>query len=480
VMQENAPHTKVVWSFSSHVLDHDLAQRVADEKVAAIRLAFHGDSEDRIPKFIESFRKAHHPQKGEQASIMVDLSEGSRAQLTGLSENAEIQFGEKVTMSPVNAKTQSKTQSRFKVQVRYWDGLFRAGAMVYMGYGHVVMKVVSVSEEQVVLDVIQGGTVYPNMEIHIPETRVRRGLESFDEKHLKKICDLHVEYLVLPGITEGAEITKLRERLAKLTEDLPWVILRIDSMTVYQKLEDLLPLVDGILISRRELALTTNPATIPMLTKEIIQKADDHAKIVLTASEMLGSMRRGPTPTRAEVSDIANAINDGSDALVLSEEVAHGPFAVQALGVMDRIIADTERRGSSDLNWMKLTPSIETEMDAIAYNAYLTAERVRARAIVCVTKEGNTALRLASYKAPVPVIAVTFNKRVARKLSLARGVQPLVLNVDPNIGEVLPVVNNELLRHSWLKPGDKIVFVSITLSSVSAKGSNLFTVQVLQ
>jgi pyruvate kinase len=195
---------------------------------------------------------------------------------------------------------------------------------------------------------------------------------------------------------------------------------------------------------------------------------------------MLGSMRRGPTPTRAEVSDIANAINDGSDALVLSEEVAHGPFAVQALGVMDRIIEDTEKRRSGDLNWMKLTPSIDTEMDAVAYNAYLTAERVRAKAIVCVTKGGNTALRLASYRAPVPVIAVTFSERVASKLSLARGVQPLVLKVDPNIGEVLPVVNDQLVRQSWLKPGDKIVFVSITLSSVSARGSNLFTVQQLQ
>jgi pyruvate kinase len=265
-----------------------------------------------------------------------------------------------------------------------------------------------------------------------------------------------------------------------MTKDPPWTILRIDSFDAYKRLDDLLPLVDGILISRRELALTTNPVAIPMLTKEINQKADDYAKIVLTASEMLGSMRRGPTPTRAEVSDIANAINDGSDALVLSEEVAHGPFAVQALQVMDRIIEDTEKRGSEDLNWMKLTPSIETEMDAIAYNAYLTAERVRAKAIVCVTKEGNTALRLASYRAPVPVIAVTFSDRVARKLSLARGVQSLVLRTDPNIGQVLPIVNDQLVRQSWLKPGDKIIFVSITLSSVSAKGSNLFTVQQLQ
>ena len=226
--------------------------------------------------------------------------------------------------------------------------------------------------------------------------------------------------------------------------------------------------------------MTVNPAIIPMITKEINQIADDHAKIVLTASEMLGSMRRGATPTRAEVSDIANAIHDGSDALVLSEEVAHGPFAVQALGVIDRIILDTEKPTSSELNWMKLSPTIESIMDAVAYHAYRTAERVGAKAIVCVTRGGNTALKLASFRAPVPVIAVTFDKRVAKKLSLARGVQPLVLHVDPNFGEVLTEVNDQLIRQSWLKSGDKIIFVSITISSVSAKGSNLCTVHRLQ
>jgi pyruvate kinase len=119
-------------------------------------------------------------------------------------------------------------------------------------------------------------------------------------------------------------------------------------------------------------------------------------------------------------------------------------------------------------------------MDAIAYNAYLTAERVHAKAIVCITKTGNTALRLASYRAPVPIVAVTFDERVARKLSLTRGVRPLVLKVDPKIDQVLPMVNNQLVQESWLRPGDKIVFVSITLSSVSAKASNLFTVQRLK
>lgn len=476
MIQENAPHTKVVWSFSSRVLDEALARRIANEKVTALRLAFHGDGDDRIPKFIQQFKKAHDPKLGEQASIMIDLSEGARVQLMDLKDPTEIQFGELITMAP----TGSNTSARFSLQVRYWDGLFRDGAMVYMGYGQVVLKVKELTKDQVTLEVLQGGTVFPNMEVHIPETRLKRSLDSIDDKFLKKICDLNVEYLVLPGITDADDIVKFSERVSKMTQDSPWLILRIDSLDVYRRLDELLPHVDGILISRREMALTTNPATIPMITKEINQMADEHAKIVLTASEMLGSMRRTPTPTRAEVSDIANAINDGSDALVLSEEVAHGPFSAQALAVMNRIIADTEKRSGEALNWIKLEPSIQTEMDAIAYNAYLTAERVHAKAIVCITKAGNTALRLASYRAPVPIVAVTFDTRVARKLSLTRGVRSLVLKMDPKIDQVLPMVNKQLVQESWLKPGDKIVFVSITLSSVSSKASNLFTVQRLK
>jgi pyruvate kinase len=476
MLQENVPRTKIVWSFSSRVLDDSLARRIANEKVTALRLAFHGDGDERIPKFIQQFKQAHDPRSGPQASIMIDLSEGARVHVANLSESSEIHFGELITMAPV----ESKSSPRFAIQVRYWDGLFRDGAMVYMGYGQVVMKVRELTGDQVTLEVLQGGTVFPNMEVHIPETRLRRSLDSIDDKFLKKICDLNVEYLVLPGLTEADEVTKFCKRIKGMTDDLPWLILRIDSMDVYRKLDELLPHVDGVLISRRELALTTNPATIPMITKEINQKADDYAKIVLTASEMLGSMRRLPTPTRAEVSDIANAIDDGTDALVLSEEVAHGPFGSQALGVMNRIIEDTERRTGEGLNWIKLKPSIETEMDAIAYNAYLTAKRVCAKAIVCITKSGNTALRLASYRAPLPIVAVTFDDRVAKKMSLTRGVRPLVLKIDPKIDQVLPMVNQQLIQESWLKPGDKIVFVSITLSSVSAEASNLFTVQRLQ
>lgn len=474
---ENSPHTKVVWSFSSQVLDGDLAKRIADEHVSAVRLIHHGDAEDRIPRFIEDFHASHDAQKGPQAAVMVDLSEGARAHITGLAETMEVHHGQKLRFTDSRGTLE---KGDIAVQARRWEGLFRVGVSVYIGYGLVVLKVLEVAKDGVTVEVVQGGQVFPDSEIHIPETRAKRSLASFDKGFLQKLCDRKVEYIVLPGITDPKEIIAFRESLEKISKHHPWLILRIDSKSVYERLDELIPMVEGLLISRRELALTTSPATIPMLTKEIIQKSNDYAKFVVTASEMLGSMRRGPTPTRAEVSDIANAIHDGSDAIMLSEEVTHGRFGTRALGVMHNIITDTEKTRINDLNWMKVSPSIETEMDAVAFNAYTTAERVGAKAIVCVTKEGNTALRLASYQPPVPIIAVTFDQAVAKRLSLVRGVQALVLDQDPGIGQVLPQVNATLTSHSWLKAGDKIIFVAITLSPVSMKGSNLFTVQQLQ
>lgn len=484
-MLEKSAHTKVVWSFSSQVLDADLARKIIGEKVSALRLVSHGDSEDRMGRFIDEFRQAQRDCAQEYSTaIMADLSEGARAQVAGLETIRELLHGQKIYFKHLQDRAQEVVgvvaQSLFFVASKKWEGLFREGVKVYIGYGNVVLHVKKIQQSTVELEVIQGGQVYPDAEIHIPETRAKRTLQSLDKDFLTKLLSRDIEYLVLPGISDPEEIRTFRASIEGMSKNLPWILLRVDSKQVFDRLEDLMPLVDGLLISRRELSLSTSPASIPMMTKEIIQRANNHAKLVVTASEMLGSMRRSPTPTRAEVSDIANVIQDGSDALMLSEEVTHGPHGSRALAVMRSIIADSELHRNSSLNWMKVKPEIHVEMDAVAYNAYKTAERVKAKAIVCITKTGNTALRLSSYQPPVPIISVTFSKSVAKRLSLVRGVQPLVLEGETPFGEIMPRVIERLLRDSWMKQGDRIVFVSVTLSPVSATGSNLFTVQQLQ
>ncbi len=130
------------------------------------------------------------------------------------------------------------------------------------------------------------------------------------------------------------------------------------------------------------MALFIDPARIPMVTKEVIQLCNDQAKVCITASEMLGSMRTNATPTRAEVSDVANAVNDGADAVVLTEDVAAGPHAARAIRLMGKIVEDTESKRDLVPNWLREEPLVQEEMDAVAYTAYRTARRVGAKAIV--------------------------------------------------------------------------------------------------
>ncbi len=232
--------------------------------------------------------------------------------------------------------------------------------------------------------------MYPGSSVHVPQTRAAIKAKDVPLNDISLFLKQGIEYIVLPGVVAVEEIEIIRKTVTENVEDPPWLIVKVDSAELHRRVEELLPQVDGILISRMELALSLNPATVPMLTKEIIQKCNDHGKFVITASEMLGSMRHNPTPTRAEVSDVANAVTDGTDAVVLSEIVAKGDFAVRALEMMRKIINDVETSSDSRPNWLKEPPSIATEMDVISWSAYRTAERVEAKAIVCITKGGIT------------------------------------------------------------------------------------------
>ena len=484
---KDARRTKIVWSFESRVLDEARAEQVLNEDVDALRLVLNRATAEQMPRFIDHLRSSFEKSKttsgiGEKTKtvppIMIDLQEGARASIVGLTEPKEIAFGQSVLIGEVGSG------ATFEIQSRQWDGLFKENSLIYIGYGNAVLRVRSLAGRKIEAETVQGGTVYPDTDMHIPSTRKTPRLSDYKSAELDVLLAKGFDFLVLPGVESKEDIRDFRKfTVAKSKsfgiESAPWMILRVDSAAIYEKLDELLEVVDGVLISRKDLALSMNPAQIPMVTKEIIQRCNDHAKIVLTASEMLGSMRRNVTPTRAEVSDIANAVIDGTDAVILSEEVAHGKYAAQALQVMRRTIADIESKTGEEPNWMKLAPTVATEMDAVSFTAYRTARRVQAKAIVCITKAGNTALKLASFRAPVPIIAVTFSPDVLRKLAVVRGVDGLVLGVDPKIDDVLPVVNDRLLRDSWLKAGDRIIFISVTISSLGREASNLFTVQQL-
>lgn len=476
MIEQNSRRTKIVKSFEGNALTAAEAENVAHQEVDVLRLVY-------APKAVKAIREFIHTVKGHRTPqrclpIMLDVSSWTQGLIHGLKEAKEVAFGDRVTLVPAGKSVDAPTT--FQVKSDMWDRLFTNEAKVFIGSGNVVLKVTSARSDRVELEVTQGGTIFPEMEVAVPETRRDPDRLKVSVEELKELLEEGIDYLIISGQWPQHQIKEFREKLQKSYGDkASWLFLKVDSGDVFERLPSLVGEVDGVLISRREMSLTINPATIPMVTKEIIQLCNDQAKVVVTASEMLASMRRNATPTRAEVSDVANAVLDGTDAVVLSEEVANGKYGAQAVQVMHRIIRDIEERDHVRPNWIKHTPTVANEMDAIAYNAYRTAERIRAKSIVTITKAGNTAIKLASYRAPVPIIAVTFSENALRRLAIVRGVETLLLDIDPNLDEVLPLVNDHLVRFSWLKAGDPIIFVAITLSPVGRESSNLFTIQNL-
>jgi pyruvate kinase len=471
MIEQSGRRTKVIKSFEGSALSPTEAERVLREEVDVVRLVYKPEALHAIRNFLEVLGSADG---SPGLPVMIDVSGWTQGSIHNLKEPREVTFGDKLTFSPVGGS------GTLQVRTDFWQQLFKEDSCVYLGTGMVALKVSTVKDKLVELVVEQGGTIYPDMEIVIPETRKDPERYNVDLAQLAPILDQGVDYLVVPGQWSASRLSDFRAALTERNGDkAPWIIVKVDSGDVYERLETLLGAADGVLISRREMALTVNPATVPMITKEIIQLCNDEARIVVTASEMLASMRYNATPTRAEVSDMANAVIDGTDAIVLSEEVANGKYGSQAVAVTHRIIQDIEAQQAVKPNWIKAAPPIHNEMDAVASSAYRTAERINSKALVTITKAGNTALKLASFRPPIPIIAVTFSPWVRRRLAVVRGVETILLEMDPNLDEVLPVVNDRLVRNSWLKAGDSIIFVAITLSPLSRESSNLLTVQTL-
>ena len=305
------------------------------------------------------------------------------------------------------------------------------------------------------------------------------------------------DYVIVHGIHSKEDLLKLKARImpeksgqgslrhpsvsvgpavrdSKATLPPRW-IWKVDSKESLELLPAILDCVDGVLISRSELGLSVAPNSLPIVQKDLIARCNQAAKIVIVASELMYSMRVNPNPTRAEVSDMANAAADGADALLLAEEVTEGPFGDLVAEMSRETLVNAAPFLES--NWNRVEFQAKTDEDAIAYGALKVARDIGARAIVCLTEGGYTANRLASLRTPIDIIAISYNENIMRQLDLVNSVQGMTIDSTLPFDQILAETKLKLHQSFGFNKGDKIVFVSLTASSVSARNSNIFTVQ---
>ena len=335
------------------------------------------------------------------------------------------------------------------------------GDTVALDDGLIRLRIESVDGNTVHTIVENGGPLSDHKGLNLPGVRVSApALSEKDKSDLAfAISELEADYIALSFVRSAGDIVEAK----KLAGDVP-IIAKIERPEAVETLSDIVDVADGIMVARGDLGVELGAERVPVVQKRIIRLANRRGKLVITATQMLDSMIRNPRPTRAEAADVANAVMDGSDAVMLSGETAAGRYPVQSLQMMDAIIADVESDYVDDFSkeFHDLRDTDEDEWpfaNAAARAAALLTTNLPLRAVVVFTQDGRSARLLAGHRPRAPILAVTSDVRVARRLALEWGVLSRVEVPPESLDETLRIATSLLARECLCKTGEAFAMV---------------------
>ncbi len=344
---------------------------------------------------------------------------------------------------------------------REFPRMVKKGDSVLLDNGLLELKVLSLEKNGVRCRVMRGGLLGQNKGINLPHAPATLpSLTKKDLADLRVVVRHPVDYIALSFVRDPADVRALKNWLGPRRQ-IP-VIAKVEKPSAVRWIRPILDEADGIMVARGDLGIELGAEKIPAIQKELIEEAHRAEKPVITATEMLETMIEKPRPTRAEVSDVANAVFDGTDAVMLSGETAVGKHPVQAVRMMSLIIEEAERRIKefSVVSRLPARRMASSPVHAITGGAMKAAESLRAKAIVVFTRSGRTALLVSLLKPACPVLSMTFSESVRSRLTLLRGVIPLPMRHAASTDEMIRQANAVILQSGLLKRGDPVVVLS--------------------
>ncbi|HMK49523.1 MAG TPA: pyruvate kinase [Thermodesulfovibrionales bacterium] len=313
--------------------------------------------------------------------------------------------------------------------------------------------------------VIEGGILRDRKGVNLPG--VKLSIKAFTEKDENDLAfgmEMGVDYVAISFVREAEDIRKVKEWMLRRNQSIP-VIAKIEKPEALCNIEEIFSEVDGIMIARGDLGVEIPPEEVPLIQKGLIEKANKKGKIVITATQMLESMTEHLRPTRAEATDVANAVLDGTDALMLSAETASGRYPIEALQMMNRIIRHTEQMKETESSYIRGNIFAEATADA----ACRAAEDIDARVLVAFTQSGFTARLLSKFRPGVPIIALTPDGKIENRVSLYWGVTPKIMQLPATTDEMISGIEKSLLSERVVRKGDVIVITSSSPLSTQGK-----------
>ncbi|NCO65540.1 MAG: pyruvate kinase [Candidatus Aquicultor secundus] len=451
-------HAKIVCTIGPASRDIEVMRKLLDGgmDVARINMA-HGSHEDHAAT-IANIRQLES-ESGKPIAVLMDLA-GPKLRI-GDVENGEVIINEgddfTVTTRPVMGTNEI-------VSINYPDlpRDVKAGDTILIDEGLIILEVLGVGEEDVRTRVIEGGPLNSKRGVHLPGVMVSLSpLSEKDRLDLAFGLEQGVDWIGLSFVRNSDDVKLLKSLVAEAIKHAK-VIAKIEKQEAVKDIDNILEVADGVMVARGDLGIEMPTEMVPLVQKMIINKCMIVGKPVITATQMLDSMIRNPRPTRAEVSDVANAVLDGTDALMLSGETAMGRFPVESVSMMARTIIAAERdlsfcidRGAGPRERERLSTT-----QAISKATCEIASALRATAIITSTQSGETARQVAKHHPAQPIIAISPSDEVVRQLNLTWGVIPLKVGPSINLDNMFDIAVDAPLKADLIEKGDRVVITA--------------------
>ena len=328
--------------------------------------------------------------------------------------------------------------------------------------GKIAMDVVEIRNDAVVCRVINGGKISNHKSINIPNVNIDMPyISEVDRRDILFAVEQNVDYIAASFVRSADDVRRLRNLLKDNDAEHIRIISKIENRQGVDNMDEIIEASDGVMVARGDLGVEISFQEIPAIQKKLIAKCNEAGKIVVTATQMLESMTTNPRPTRAEVSDVANAIYDGTSAIMLSGESAAGAYPIEAVKTMAEIATCTEKNLDYDSLMKRDNMILEHNIcNAICSSAYSAATYLDAKAIVVVTMSGKTAELIANFKPKCPIIAATVSKQGYNQLALKWGVQPIMAEQQEDDDSLFPYAVSKARETELVEIGDTIVAVA--------------------
>ena len=338
----------------------------------------------------------------------------------------------------------------------------KKGTVILIDDGLIELSVESVHGNDIVCRVLNGGKVSDNKGINVPNVRLSIPfLSERDKSDIKFGVETGFDFIAASFVRSARDILDIREFLASLGNTDIKIIAKIENMEGVRNADDILSVSDGLMVARGDLGVEVPLEEIPVIQKDLIKKVYIAGKQVITATQMLDSMIKNPRPTRAEATDVANAIYDGTSAIMLSGETANGLYPVESVRTMARIAERTE----SDINYIHRFSQRNQDRgsditNAISHATCTTAHDLGAKAIVTVTKSGRTAREISKFRPLSPIVAFSMSPKVCRQMNLSWGVYPLILGEKASTDELFADAVERAKEAGYVNDGDIVVITA--------------------